>query len=620
MVHLLYAVTALVCALATFILPIRISGHIDRNNKLDRAFLVLINWTTIFCVADSVWGVVASDIIMNDSLLFAMSTIFHLFAAFTPFVWLYFVLTYLKTVRFVKVWIAFAMLVFAGQLALLVYNISSECLFYVNEKGEYGSTPMRNILFYAQYATYIILAIFSVIRFFRSASSRERQNSLAVLMFVIAPILCGIFQMLYPDAPAYSIGYMLGCCIIYSTIVIDMLEVRVKENAAVTEANKAKTAFLFNMSHDIRTPMNAIIGFTHLAQKHGDDHDYVMDCLSKIDVSGNHLLNLINEVLDMSRVEAGKLHGEMKRINICDNARHLVTISRETASAKGVNLSLICHDVQHADVMADELHLDQIIMNILGNAIKYTMTGGSVVYTVTELPSDKSGYGYYEFSIRDTGIGMSPEFLTKIYDSFSREETHVVNTIQGTGLGMSIVKRLVDFLDGTIDIQSEQGRGTCVTVRFHMEHAVEQTPEQEDNTDTALTEKNFNGKRVLLVEDNDINREICTELLKEEGLMVDEAINGLEAVDRLKSHGKSYYSLVLMDIQMPFMNGYEATRKIRTLGSEARWNWMKRLPVIALSANAFEEDRKASLEAGMNDHIAKPIDIDQLRRVLAKFV
>ena len=376
-------------------------------------------------------------------------------------------------------------------------------------------------------------------------------------------------------------------------------------------ANRSKTQFLFNMSHDIRTPMNAIVGFTALAKKYYDRRDAVKDYLSKIEISCNHLLELINEVLDMSRVEAGKLHSELKTVDMRAEAENIVTICRGTAAEKNIHLSLACNDIKEPIVSADQLHINQIIMNVLGNAIKYTMPGGSIVYTVSELESDREDYGYYEFMIQDTGIGMSKDFIGRIFDSFSREKTHTVSGIQGTGLGMSIVKRLVDYMDGTIEVESEQGKGTTVTVRFYLKPA--KNPAADEEQCRRNIEHSISGAHVLLVEDNNLNREICRELLEEEKLIVDEASNGLEAVDKVKKNGEDYYALILMDIQMPFMDGFEATKAIRAFAE-------RHIPIVALSANAFEEDRRRSLASGMDEHIAKPIDIDRLKEVLYEYI
>lgn len=378
-------------------------------------------------------------------------------------------------------------------------------------------------------------------------------------------------------------------------------------------ASDAKSTFLFSMSHDIRTPMNAIMGFTDLATKHIDEKERVAEYLSKIDVSSRYLLNLINDVLDMARVEAGKIQSDIKPINIQTETDNIVTICRETALEHGVEFNYIKKDIKTFTIYADALHLYQIMMNILSNAIKYTPKGGTVNFTVRELKNPEKGNAKFSFTVADTGIGMSKEFLEHIFDSFAREQNSTISGIQGTGLGMSIVKRLVDYMGGTIDIDSAPGEGTSVTVVLSFKH----TKGKEKKDSTGKTKGvPFEGRRILCVEDNELNREIITAILKEEKIITEEAANGEQAVEMIEKNGAGYYDCILMDIQMPVMDGYAATHKIRKLeGGEA-------IPIIALSANAFEDDKNKSLEEGMNAHIAKPINVrelhDTMRKLMAK--
>ena len=609
MVNLLYAVAAFTCALVVLLLPARTRKNLDKNDPVDKAFLRLVDWTFIFCVCDALWGVAASSLYMNDTALTVMSYVFHATAAFTPLIWLNFFFSYKGYVKHKRLYRILTDILFLLEIILLASNAWTDCIFYLDEEGAYHSGVLRKYLFYAQYLTYILMAVSTIFKLLASAKEDKYKNY-ALLAFVAAPILCGVFQLLFPDAPAYSIGYSLGCCIIYSFVLTELLQSRMEAKIKADEANKAKTDFLFNMSHDIRTPMNAIIGFTTIARHNAGNTEKVADCLNKIDSSGKHLLNLINEVLDMSRIEAGKLRSDLVPLNVKEAAERMMTVNQETAERAGVKLSFSLGDIPHPEVLADELHVNQIVMNILGNAIKYTMPGGSVNYSMKEVPSDVAGYGKYAITVEDTGIGMSEEFLTRIFDSFSREETKVVSGIQGTGLGMSIVKRLVDFLDGTIEITSKQGHGTKVTVTLPMKTA----EAEETAAEGSAQQADLSGRKVLLVEDNDLNREIAAFLLADKGMIVDEARNGREAVSKVRTNGADYYDCLLMDIQMPFMNGYEATAEIRKLPGA------KKLIIIALSANAFAEDRRKSISAGMNDHLAKPIDMTDLVSMLSKYL
>ena len=396
------------------------------------------------------------------------------------------------------------------------------------------------------------------------------------------------------------------------------LEVRkqLKDAALAAEsASQAKTAFLNSMSHDIRTPMNAITGYTRMAKKNIGNAESVEQYLDKIEISGQHLLTLINRVLEMSRIESGKVVLAEEQADVVERAYAMQTISGADVDRKGLTYSLIIHDIPHRHVLTDGSRMNQIITNILGNAIKYTPEGGHIDYVVEELPSDRDGYGLYRFTIADTGIGMSEEYLEHIFEEFTRENTSTVSKIMGTGLGMPIVKSLVDLMGGNIDVKSKQGAGTTVTITMPMK--IDNGFSSQEAEEAVFENVDFSGKRLLLVEDNEMNREIACDILDEAGFIVETAEDGDIAVDMVRKTladgDPQYYDAVIMDIQMPRMDGYEATKQIRALSSSGR-----HIPIIAMTANAFEEDRIAALEAGMDAHIAKPIDIQKLKDTLAK--
>ena len=520
--------------------------------------------------------------------------------------------------------------------------------------------------------------------------------------------------------------------------------------AAAETANRAKSTFLSNMSHDIRTPMNAIIGFTTLALSNINDTERVKDYLGKTLASSNHLLSLINDVLDMSRIESGKIHLEEVEVNLSDVLHDLKTIVSGQIFAKQLELYMDVMDVTDEDVYCDKTRLNQILLNLLSNAIKFTPAGGTVSVRVRQLAGKVHGCGQYEFRIKDNGIGMSPEFAKKIFEPFERERTSTVSRIQGTGLGMAITKNIVDMMGGTIEVQTAQGKGTEFTVCVPMRAQTEQRPvekiteleglkalvvdddfntcdsvtkmlvkvgmraewtlsgkeavlrarqsiemsdayhayiidwrlpdmngievtrrirslnddtpiiiltaydwsdieveakaagvtafcskpmfmsdlretlmsalgqKQTDAAQGLLPEKNadFKGKQILLVEDNELNREIAQEILREYGFLVDTAENGAVAVEKVSTAAPGSYDLVLMDVQMPIMDGYTATRKIRALDDPARAT----LPIIAMTANAFDEDRRNALESGMNGFLSKPIVIGDLVQELHKIL
>ena len=533
----------------------------------------------------------------------------------------------------------------------------------------------------------------------------------------------------------------------------DTQELNAKLQVAVEKAesaNRAKSTFLSNMSHDIRTPMNAIIGFTTLALSNIDDTDRVKDYLGKTLASSNHLLSLINDVLDMSRIESGKIHLEEVEVNLSDVLHDLKTIVSGQIYAKQLELYMDAMDVTDEDVYCDKTRLNQILLNLLSNAIKFTPAGGTVSVRVRQLAGKVRGCGQYEFRIKDNGIGMSQEFAQKIFEPFERERTSTVSGIQGTGLGMAITKNIVDMMGGTIEVQTAQGKGTEFTVCVPMRAQTEQRPvekiteleglkalvvdddfntcdsvtkmlvkvgmraewtlsgkeavlrarqsiemsdvyhayiidwrlpdmngievtrqirslhddtpiiiltaydwsdieveakaagvtafcskpmfmfdlretlmsalgqKQTDAVQGLLPDKNadFKGKHILLVEDNELNREIAQEILREYGFLVDSAENGAVAVEKVSTAAPGSYDLVLMDVQMPIMDGYTATRKIRALDDPAR----AKLPILAMTANAFDEDRRNALESGMNGFLSKPIVIDDLVQELRKIL
>ena len=512
--------------------------------------------------------------------------------------------------------------------------------------------------------------------------------------------------------------------------------------AAAEHANKAKTVFLNSMSHDIRTPMNAILGFTALATTHLDTPELVKEYLQKISVSGQHLLSLINDVLDMSRIESGTIKLDNAPVHLPDVLHDLRTIILGNISAKQLDLYVDTQDIKHEDIITDKLRLNQIMLNIVGNAVKFTPAGGTINIRVTEKPCPRSGYATYVINVKDNGIGMSPEFQQHVFDSFSREQTATRSGIQGTGLGMAITKNIVDMMGGSITVKSEQGKGSEFTVTLHCKISETVTKSQpipelrgaralvvDDDAQTCMSvskmlreiemaadwttsgkeailraqeaheqgrdfkvyiidwlmpdmngietvrrirkviepgtpiiiltaydwadieqeareagvtafvakplfmselravlthtqtepqpmqmpkHTGYAGKKVLLVEDNELNREIATAILEQAGLQVDSVEDGTDAVARMNTAAEDQYDLILMDIQMPQMDGYTATRKIRTIDNPRKAN----IPIVAMTANAFDEDRKKAFAAGMNAHVAKPIDMAVLSHTL----
>ncbi|MDE6075593.1 MAG: response regulator, partial [Clostridia bacterium] len=381
-------------------------------------------------------------------------------------------------------------------------------------------------------------------------------------------------------------------------------------------SNKSKTTFLSNMSHDIRTPMNAIIGFTTLASSHLDNKEQVRDYLGKIMTSGNHLLSLINDVLDMSRIESGKVKIDEKEASLPEIMHDLKTIVQADVKAKKIDFSVDIVNVTNEAIICDKLRLNQVLLNIISNAVKYTKPEGKVGVRVIQTAEVREGYASYEFKVKDTGIGMSPEFLKHVFEPFEREQTSTVSGIQGTGLGLAITKNIVDLMGGTIAVESEMGKGSEFTVKFCFkvaEKPVEsQRAEKAGAEETEKAEVRFDGKKLLLVEDNELNKEIAQTILETVGFVIDTADDGSVAVQKMKDMPAGTYDLILMDVQMPIMNGYEATRAIRAMDDPAKAD----IPIVAMTANAFDEDRKEAMDAGMNGFAAKPIDIEALMKTL----
>ena len=392
--------------------------------------------------------------------------------------------------------------------------------------------------------------------------------------------------------------------------------------AAAEHSNRAKTTFLNNMSHDIRTPMNAIIGFTTLASTHIDSKERVEDYLDKIQTSSKHLLSLINDVLDMSRIESGKMRIEETEVSLTGIVSDLKTIVQADADAKQLDFVVETVDISNDMIFCDKLRLDQVLLNLLSNAVKFTEPGGAVRLSVGQNPGAPQGYADFEFEVKDTGIGMSPEFLSHVYEAFERERTSTVSGTQGTGLGMAITKSIVDLMGGTIDVDSVEGKGTEFTVNLRFKIAdsscegigVGASQDNHAFASDARSGVELSGKRVLLVEDNELNREIAAELLRSVGLDVVFACDGAAAVKAVEDNPEDCFDVVLMDVQMPVMDGYEATRCIRSLANKRKAT----LPIYAMTANTFEEDRRRAEEAGMNGHIAKPIEASLLIKMLDK--
>lgn len=384
------------------------------------------------------------------------------------------------------------------------------------------------------------------------------------------------------------------------------------ENAE--SANRAKSTFLFNMSHDIRTPMNAIIGYADLASRHSDDPAKLKKYMENIQVCGQNLLMLLNNVLDLARIENDKTEMEYSVSDVEKDFRNCIAMFRNQADSKGQTLT-VTTQLPYPYIYADIPHLTEVCTNLVSNAVKYTGAGGTIRCGVTQKPGEKEGWCDTVVTVADNGIGMSQEFQKHIFEPFERERTSTVSKVEGSGIGMGIVKKLVGLMGGTVEVESKIGVGSTFTVTIPCRIASEEEAQAKRAADPADRES-LRGTRILLTEDNDLNAEIATELLQEEGCTVDRAKDGVECVDMLEKAANGTYQLILMDVQMPVMNGYDATKKIRRMDDPQKAN----IPIVAMTANAFSEDKQVALDAGMNDHIAKPINMSVLVPTLRKYL
>ena len=380
---------------------------------------------------------------------------------------------------------------------------------------------------------------------------------------------------------------------------------------AAIEANRAKSTFLFNMSHDIRTPMNAIIGFTGLLEKHQDEPGRRNDYLNKLKEASALLLGLINNVLEMSRIEKGHLDLDIQAWGVEQMYDSFCSVFLDMMVQKGITF---CHsmDVEHEFLFCDPIKVRDVILNLLSDAYKYTPRGGKVELYIRQYPCEEEGYVMMETIVKDNGQGISAEFLPHLFEEFTREHSTTDIKVEGTGLGMPIVKNLLDLMGGTIEVESAPGKGT--TFKVYLKHRIAQKSDLLNVDMPDLSDVDFKGRRILLAEDNDLNAEIAIEILKDVGLVVDRANDGLQCVEMMEAAPSGYYDLVLMDIQMPRMNGYEATRIIRQMDDRVKAN----VTILAMTANAFEEDKREALESGMNAHLSKPIEVDKLVKTLKR--
>ena len=610
-----------------------------------------------YYITDLLWGILEENKLTD--VLFADTTIHFIAMAAAVMLWTQYVISYLGEQNvFSTILRNVGKFFLIFEVIVIAVNFFYPVMFWFDEDGGYHASGARYVTLAIQIALFLLTAVYTLMITFKPGGTM-RYRHMAIGFFGIAMVVFIAVQVFYPMLPFYAMGYMLGTCLLHSFVVEDekeeyrseleaALERDKRQKKELTEsraalkdaleeaerASRAKTVFLSNMSHEIRTPMNAIIGLDNIAKKEPTASDKIKEYLDKIGVSAQHLLSIINDILDVSRIESGRISVNNEEFSLSESIEQVNTIIEGQCREKGLVYDFrIVGDVKDRYV-GDTMKLKQILINLLGNAVKFTPEGGTVSFTVEKV-RDMAEKTELKFVISDTGIGMSEEFLPHMFDAFSQEDSTVTTKYGSTGLGMSITKSLVELMNGQIDVQSKKGQGTMFTITLVMgdvdgaekivaekyESINDNNAEYEEsgNASGSAASENVSilkGKRILIAEDVEVNLEIMKMLLAMEGMESEEAENGKIAVQKFENSDPGYFDAVLMDMRMPEMGGLEATRIIRALDREDA----KDIPIIALTANAFDEDVQRSIQAGLNAHLSKPVEPELLYETLRKLI
>ena len=596
----------------------------QRNNSIIRLFSHFVFGVIVFQIINIPVRMVDAGLVhMPKTAVFVLNCGFMIAETFVTYEWFFFFESiqdsFLVKNRILRVLGGVPLVL---MTLLCVASWWNGWLFYVDDAGAYH----RGVLFGLQIAlpyTYVFVTLISAIVY--TLTRREKRSAVIITIALIPALICSVLQVV-AGGSYVLVGLTFAAMFVYIELCMEdirkveklaMLEKSKKELEEAldmaTRANNAKTVFLNSMSHDIRTPMNAIIGFTDLLSENLDNKEKAGDYIAKIRSSSDYLLSLINNVLEMARIESGKTELDETDVSIEKSLDSVYWLFESQMKEKNIDFTWNVN-VQHNNIQCDLVKVKEILMNIVNNAYKYSLPGDSVAVRINEIPCDREGYVTICTEVEDTGIGMSEDFLEHIFEDFSRAQNSTESGQFGTGLGMAIVKKIVDLMGGTIDVQSKQGKGTKFTVT--LTHRI-----SEEAADAGAVVKNvddysFEGSRVLLAEDNDLNAEIAMAILSGCGLDVERAVDGIQCIDMLEKAEPGYYDLILMDIQMPNMDGYKATMLIRKLEDRR----LADIPIVAMTANAFDEDRKKAFAAGMNGHIAKPISANNLKNTLAGII
>ncbi len=608
----------------------------DSLTKTQRSYRLFLAGVMCYYITDLLWGILYSGHMIG--ILFADTSIHFASMVGAVMLWTQYVVTYLDTGNvFERVLKITGRAFFAIEIIFITVNFFYPVLFMFDENEVYQAGVARYVTLGIQILMFLATSVYTL-AVASKTHGRGRRRHMTIGFFGIAMTLLITLQVFYPLMPLYAMGYMLGTSLLHSFVVEDEKEEYRREleeasrrdqeqkkelsgsrealRAALAEAeraNRAKTSFLSHMSHEIRTPMNAIIGLNSIAMNDPDTSDKVKGYLVKMDDSARHLLGIINDILDMTRIESGHMTLRNEEFSFTGAIDQINTMIGGQCQAKGIAYSFrtIGHPAEY--YTGDELKLKQVLINILGNAVKFTAPGGSVEF-LSEEGEHYAQKAVLIFTVSDTGIGMSAEFLSHIFDAFSQEDASATTQYGSTGLGMPITRSIVDLMNGSIEVASEKGKGTTFKVTVTLDESADSGRFAREASSQSAAD--LKGTRVLLAEDMPVNAEIMLMILSGREIEADVAVNGREAVSLFEEHEPHYYDAILMDMRMPVMDGLEAAKTIRRLEREDAGS----IPIIALTANAFDEDVQKSMQAGLNAHLAKPVDPGVLFETLGRLI
>lgn len=590
--------------------------------------LVFVGAVQLYILADALFVKCFLDASVNVTVFRTVVLCFYLIYVTMPYIWHLFMQNYMGISCKISLRILES-LPFFVLIGMILYSVPTGIIWSIDNSGTYfrgslfGLFALLNLFYYffAFLQTFYILL---------TKNTRGIKYLLESSVFSAVPLI-GILVNTYV-IPLYGVYPFQPYCLVIGVLLTYLFMVEHQKNQLESEhrrklssalllekeaskkalaAGAAKNTFLANMSHDIRTPMNAILGFSDIIAKHPDDEAIVRDAIAKIHTSGDILLRIINDVLDLSKIESGKLHLEESVINLTQMADNLQMMFEYSMKKGNISFSIVSN-IKDPYVWCDGTKLQQILVNVINNAVKFTPKGGKITLTYEQHSTD-TNLAEYRISVKDTGIGMDEEFQKHAFEAFERERTSTESKTEGTGLGLAIVKKLTELMNGQVTLNSKPGQGTeiqlCLPLKIASEKEAAETEHDADTPQISLS-----GMHVLLVEDNELNAEIALEILKNAGLSADWAEDGIACIEKLEKADAGYYQLILMDIQMPRLNGYETTKKIRRLGNPQKAD----IPIIAMTANAFDDDRRSALEAGMNGFVSKPIEVEKMMKTIAE--